>query len=339
MGKDVLDRTLALLQKKFGEHTAVRMGAGAAHNSKVTCVIPTGIEVLDHYVLGDVRGKPLGGLPCGRVSELYGGFASGKTSLAYAALASCQRDGGTAVMVDAEYEFDEGRAELFGVNLDDLLLLQPRNLEMALEQIKMVVGAHDPKRGHMLIAYDSLASSKTAAGMERVAGKRGVGDVPLIMSEEFPKIMALLGPKLAHLLLLNQVRANIGVLFGDNTTTAGGNAPKFYASHRLQILGGKAIKDSKTNRHLGKIITVMCSKSRFSEPYRKARVRLNYAEGWDNEYTTVEHAKTMGLLPGRDARGKAVRGHKAHALALHKLGWPGGAVVAGKAKENGEEQE
>jgi len=338
MGKDVLDRTLAVLRKKFGEHTAVRMGAGAAHNSKVTHVIPTGIEVLDYYVLGDVRGKPIGGLPCGRVSELYGSYGCGKTSLAYAALAACQRDGGTAVMTDAEFEFDEARAELFGVDLGNLLLLQPRNLEMALEQIKTVVGSHDPRRGPMLIAYDSLASSKTAAGMERVAGKRGVGDVPLIMSEEFPKILALLGPKLAHLLLLNQVRANIGVMFGDNTTTAGGNATKFYASHRLQILGGKAVKDSKTMRHTGKVITVMCAKTRFSEPYRKARVRLNYATGWDNEYSTVEHAKTLGVLAGRNAKGKAIKGHRAHAEALHKLGWPGAAAVVGAAKK-GDEQE
>jgi recombination protein RecA len=338
MGGDTLDKTLALLRKRFGDHTAVRLGKGAPYAARVTHVIPTGIEALDYYVLGDYAGKPIGGLPCGRVSELYGGFASGKTSLCYQMLAACQRAGGTAVMVDAEIEFDDQRAELFGVDLEHLLLLQPTSLEMALEQIKTVLGDHKPDRGPMLIAYDSLASSKTKAGMSMEAGKRRVGDVPLIMSEELPKILTMLAPKLAHLMLLNQVRTNIGVLFGDNTTTAGGKAVPFYSSHRLQLLGGKAVKDSKTNRHLGKIITVMVSKTRFSEPFRKARVRLDYATGWNNEWTTLEHAKTADVIKPRNGKGTAVRGVKAHAEALRKLGWPGAVVIA-SAPTKGDEQE
>jgi recombination protein RecA len=325
--KDHLDQTLALLQKKFGGDSAIRLGKGRQAGAQVTEVIPTEIEVVDHYALG------VGGLPVGRMSEVTGEEASGKTTLGYQCLASCQRHGGVGVVLDAEHQFDETRARLFGVNVDDLIVLQPKHAEMGVEQTKLVLSSHNPKNGPMLMVWDTIAAMTPQADMGREAGERGTAELARVMSTELPKIMPLLVAHRAHLLALNQVRQAIGVMFGPNTITPGGKAVKFYASWRAQFFGGKAVKDPKTLEHTGKVVTLLVTKTRFTEPFRKMKVRLDYDAGWNNVWSTLDHAKARKVIAPRDAAGRGKKGLAAYEQAKVKLGWgpDGGALVVGQA--------
>lgn len=315
-----------LVRKKFGKYAAITITGekeSAAAQIKGHC--RTGIDVLDRYVIGG------GGLPEGRMSEIFGPEGCGKTSLGYAAMAQVQHAGGVAFVADAEYSFDEERAKVFGVNLDTLVIVQPRDFEQHFEIMKTVLHAHSGKVP-LLYVHDSIASTKSKTGMEADAGQYRVGEIPRLLSEELPKLPPLLHKKRAHLMMLNQIRAKIGVMFGDNTTTPGGNAPKFYASVRLQILGGKKVTNSR-DEHTGKIVTIMAVKNRLAPPWRKARVRLDYATGWNNEWSTIEHAINMDLMgprededgeDGKKKRGSKKTGAKAYAEATRKLGWGDG---------------
>jgi recombination protein RecA len=281
-----------LIRQKFGAGSATLLADERASESEMTEFISTGLDVLDHYVIGR------GGLPVGRMSEVYGDYACGKTSLSYSAGASVQRMGGLYVVVDDELSFDRERAETFGVDLDSVLILQPESLEEALEMQKDVLHAHNPKNGPLLLAWDSLASSKTKASMTGAAGEKVIGEVARITSEEFPKICAMLPAARAHWMVVNQIRTKFGVMFGDNTTTPGGNAPKFHASVRIQFFGGKAIKN-KFDEHVAKVVTILGAKNRLAPPFRKARVRLDYLSGYNNIWSTLEHAKRFKLITPR----------------------------------------
>lgn len=328
MAKDVMDRTLALLQKRFGTTSAVRLGRGKHAEAQVTEALPTRVEVVDHYLLG------LGGFALGRMSEWIGENQCGKTSLAYQSIAACQQAGGTAYMMDAEHSFDETRAATFGVDVDNLIILQPEHAEMGVEQTKVVLDAHNPKAGPLLVVWDTLAAMVCKADLKRPAGERGTAELPRLLSTELPKIVPVLADKRAHLMALNQIRAAIGVMFGPDTVTPGGNAVKFYASTRVQFFGGKAVKHPTTDAHTGKVVTMLTIKTRFSEPFRKARVRLDYATGWNNEWSTLEHAKTLKLVQARGPKGGARKGPQALAEARSKLGW-GSAAPATSAPPGG----
>lgn len=304
------------IRKKFGPMSALSVSDDRAAAGQITEYISTGVDVLDQYVIGS------GGLPVGRMSEVFGEEGSGKTSLGLSALAACQRDGGTAVVIDAEYSFDEDRARTLGVNVEDLIIVQPQHMEQLFEQIKLTLRTHDPGDGKLLIVWDSLASTKTKSGDEAVAGESRVGDVARLTSQELPKLSKLLQDARAHLMILNQIRAKIGVMFGPNTTTPGGNAPKFYTSVRLQFFGGKGIKNA-LGEHTGKVVTVMAQKNRLAPPFRKARVRFNYSTGYDNVYSTIEHAKKMKVIEPRERgfSGKGKEGIKAYVEACKRLEW------------------
>jgi recombination protein RecA len=306
---------IAAIRKGFGSDAALSPGEERAA-AQITECIPTGIDVLDHYVLGT------GGLPIGRSSEIFGAEACGKTSLGYAALASVQRMGGVAVVADVEHSFDEFRARTFGVDTDELVLLQPTHLEEFFGQAKLILATHNPKHGPLLIVWDSIASTKTKAGMAADAGDKTPADVARLMSEELPKLLKPLHAKRAHLMMLNQIRTKFGVMFGDNTTTPGGNAPKFYASVRLQFFGGKAVKN-KDDEHIAKVVTIMSSKNRCAPPFRKARVRFDYASGYNNLWSTLEHAKRMKAIDPRAEgfKGKGQFSVEAYNQALEVLGW------------------
>lgn len=311
-----VSRYVKALQSKFGEMKALTIDDEAMAAAHIREFIPTGIDVLDWYILGR------GGLPVGRMSEVFGEEGSGKTSLGYSAIAQVQRMGGMGVWGDPEMSFDDERARMFGVDTERLLILQPETLEEWFEQVKMTLKLHDPDEGPMLIVWDSIASMVTKGGIEREAGDRRVGDVPLVMSEELKKILPLLTRHRAHLMALNQVRAKIGVMYGDNTTTPGGKAPKFYASQRLQILGGKAVKNAK-EEHIAKIVTYLGVKNRLAAPYLKGKVRLDYHVGFNNIWSTVWHAKRMKMIKCRadGFAGASVEGLAAYKESLEKLGW------------------
>jgi recombination protein RecA len=303
------------LQKKFTSGVFI-VGAERKSAAAMTEFISTGVDVLDHYVIGR------GGWPVGRMSETYSEEGAGKTALLLHSLASAQRAGGIAVLADSEGSFDEERATAFGVNLDELILLGPANLEELFEMAKATLRAHRPHHGPMLFGWDSIASTRTKHGLVQEAGDKKVADVALLMSEELPKVRQLLAPHRAHFMMLNQIRHKIGVSFGSNVITPGGNAPKFYSDVRLQFFGGKAVK--RNDQHVAKIVTIMAVKNRLRAPFAKARVRFDYATGYNNVYSTCEHAKRLGLIkPRKGTYNGAGRGGLAvYAEAVHKLGWP-----------------
>lgn len=257
----------------------------------------------------------------------------GKSALGLTALASCQRHGGVAVLADPEQSYDVNRAAAFGIDPELLIVTQPENLEELLEQVKLVLGSHDKRHGPMLIVWDSIASTTTKAGTELKAGEFKMGETPRILSAELKKLLPLLKKHRAHLLMLNQIRAKLGVFFGPNTTTPGGNGVKFYSSWRAEFFGGKGVKDAN-GRHLAKVLTLMTQKTRFSEPFRKVRIKFDYAIGYDNVYSTIEHAKSLGLAQ-RGAKGAA-----AHQAALVALGWePALTIVTSETAEKKDEEE
>ena len=305
--QDPAAAVIAAINKGF-KGAARKLSEGA--NSDVREVIPTGIEVLDRYVLG------VGGLAVGRISELFSEEGAGKTSLLLAAMAGVQRmPKGLAIMVETESALDSQRAATFGVDLDRVVLLQPDHIPDAGMQIEAALKAIPAGIGPVLVGWDSVAAT-----MSKEEAEEGLSDKESFdkRAKEFSKMMRVLGPLVAksrcHLQLINQVRANIGVLFGDKFTTPCGKAIKFHASIRLQILGGKAQKDA-AGQHEGKDITVMAVKNKLTRPFRKARVRLNYDVGWDNSWSTLNHAKELGVVGPRERSVQVAR------EALDKAQW------------------
>ncbi len=307
---------LQRIRSKFGAHAASTPSEEKSR-AEMGEYIPTGIDVLDHYVLAR------GGLPVGRYSEVYGPEGCGKTSLGYSFLAGVQRAGGVACHFDIEQSFDEERASVYGVDTESLIVLYAENLDEGFEQLKEVVDAHDPDDGPLGIVYDSIAASKTKTAMDLKAGQKQPAREAALLSEEMPKLLGKLSKARAHLMLLNQIRTKLGVMFGDNTTTPGGNAPKFYSSVRLAFYGGKAIKNAK-EEHLGKVVTIVGAKNRLAPPFRKVRVRLDYAYGFNNVYSTLEHAKRMGVITPREKgfKGKGKESLEAYVEACERLNWP-----------------
>ncbi len=322
-----------VLRKSFGAHSALTVQDEDDAAAQIKDYFSTGIDVLDRYVIG------CGGLPGGRMSETYSEEGAGKTSLAYSAIAATQRAGGIAGFIDPEYSFDKHRAKVMGVNPSTLLIMQPDHLEMLFEMVKKTIDAHDGKVP-LLLVWDSIASMNTKAGYSLEAGNARVGDVPLLMSQELKKLMGRLTTKRAHFMMLNQIRSKIGVMFGSNLTTPGGNAPKFYSSVRLWIMGGKAIKNAK-NEHTGKVITIMAAKNRLSSPWKKARVRFDYATGFNNEASTISLAISLKLISPRGEGGKKKAGHKAYVEACKALKWPiaGGAATSSDVSEPADESD
>jgi recombination protein RecA len=336
VARDILDKLLVMLRKKFGTDAAVRLvGDDSFSSSEVREAVPTGLSVLDHYVFA------VGGLPIGRVTELAGDEAAGKTSLALAMLGAAQRAGALAVLVDGERAFDAQRARVFGVRAEDLLIAQPEHAESAIESIKLSLRANDPRRAAMVIVFDSLAAMPLRLMRGREAGDVVPGEYARLMAVELPKLVTLLQERRGHLVIVNQVRDKIGIMWGDKRTTPGGRALKFHASHRCFVSSGKAIKDGKTNQHTGKFVTITCVKSKFSPPFRKAVLRLDYATGWNEEWSTLEHGKTFGVVKARNAQGSAARGRAAYLAALKALDWPDPGVTVqsseSKPDDGGEE--
>jgi recombination protein RecA len=283
-------KIMAAINKGF-KGAATILGEGA--KSDVKEVIPSGLEVLDKYVIG------CGGWPVGRISEVFSEEGGGKTSLLLAALAGAQRAGGIAVMVETEVALDSQRAKVFGVDLSKVILLQPGHLDEATRQIELTLESIPPDVGPVFIGWDSLAAT-----MSKEEAEDGLPDKDSFdkRAKGISQAMRVLSPLVArarcHLMLINQVRANIGVLFGDKHVTPGGKAVKFHASVRVQLFGGRSIKDPG-GQHLGKDVTVVAVKNKLTRPYRKARARLMYDTGWDTDWSTLDHAKTLKVIDAR----------------------------------------
>lgn len=315
-GGSAAEQIVAVLQKKYGKSAVTTLSREAMAVAQIKEFLPTGIDVLDHYVIGR------GGLPIGRMCEVFGEEGCGKTALLYRALGSCQRQGGVAALLDAEYSFDDERAEVHGIDQRALIMEQPSHLEQALDMIKDTCRAHNPKNGPLLIGLDSLASLKTKSGisLESADAKEFRGEAQ-VLSNHMRDLPRILTAHRAHLFIVNQIRHKPGVMFGNNTTTPGGNAPKFYCSVRLQFFGGKAVKN-KHDEHIGKVVTVMAIKNRLQAPFMKARVRFDFATGYNDMYTTVEHAKKLKLIKPRKVDGKQEPLEELYLDALEEIGWP-----------------
>ncbi len=279
--RKALSAALSQIEKQFGKGAVMRMGDMSAVRD--VDVISTGSLALD-VALG------IGGLPAGRVVEIYGPESSGKTTLTLQVIAQCQKKGGTAAFVDAEHALDPVYAEKLGVNMDDLLVSQPDTGEQALEITDMLVrsGAVD------VVVVDSVAALTPRAEIEGEMGDSHVGLHARLMSQALRKLTGNIKRSNTLVVFINQIRMKIGVMFGNPETTTGGNALKFYASVRLDIRRIGAIK--KGDEVIGNETRVKVVKNKMAPPFKQAQFEILYGEGISREGELLDLGVKHGLV-------------------------------------------
>ena len=275
-----LKETLSEIEKHFGKGTVMRMGD--RENIDIPSV-STGSLGLD-IALG------IGGLPKGRVIEIFGPESSGKTTLTLQVIAECQKAGGTAAFIDAEHALDPSYAKKLGVNVDELLLSQPDTGEQALEVTDMLVKS----KGIDLIVVDSVAALTPRAEIEGEMGEHHVGLQARLMSQALRKITGNIQRSNAMVIFINQIRMKIGVMFGNPETTTGGNALKFYSSVRLDIRRIGAVKEG--DEVIGNETRVKVVKNKVSPPFKQAEFQIMYGKGINVDGEILEFGQKLGLI-------------------------------------------
>jgi recombination protein RecA len=276
-----LELAVSQIEKLYGKGAIMRMGISGA--LLPVAAIPTGSLELD-YALG------VGGVPRGRVVEIFGPEASGKTTLALHIIAEAQKKGGSAAFVDAEHALDANYARLLGVNIDDLLISQPDTGEQGLEITEVLVrsGAVD------VVAIDSVAALVPRAEIDGEMGDSLPGLQARLMSQALRKLTAAISKSRTCVVFINQLREKIGVMFGNPETTTGGRALKFYASVRLDIRRISAIKDGEEN--IGSRVKVKVVKNKVAPPFREAEFDIIYGEGISRAGSLVDLGVTHKVI-------------------------------------------
>lgn len=273
---------LAGLQREFGAEAGYVL---TDETTRDVPVIPTGIPALD-LALG------CGGIPRGRIIEIYGPEMSGKTTLCLQIAAQAQKEGALVQFIDAEHALDVGYAEHLGVSLADMVISQPDNGEEALEIVEYAVN-----NGVGVVIVDSVAALVPKSEIEGDMGDAQMGIQARLMSQAMRKLTGIASKSGTTIIFINQLRMKIGVMFGNPETTTGGNALKFYASVRIDIRKGKPIKEGgEDGEAIGQETNVKIVKNKCAPPFRACSFRLIYGEGYDRLGSLIDVAIQRGVL-------------------------------------------